>query len=189
MFCLIPDPNHSGDEALVSWGYNFFVGSEKVAYIPKVGSGATGQTSSAITFGGTVPSALSVGNAAFTYHNSVFFDYAGNYKSGSTKILVWDWNGASTAVASLTGLYLLDISTWTWTGPLTRSAGPFASRWATIYNSGINPGASYGFRNVFVITDYIVEGSYIPIGVVQPDNTGLTTAGQLYFYKIPWSAL
>ena len=190
MFCLIPDPNNAGDLALVCWSYNFFVGSEKVVYIPKVGSGAIGQTSSAIAFGGSVPAALSVGNAAFTYHDSVFFDFAGNYKSGSTKILVWDWKGGSTAATSLTGLYLLDTSNWTWSGPLTGSPGPFASRWSTLTGQlGFSAGAAYGFRHVFVMTDYIATGSYLPIGLIQPDSTSTATAGQLYFYKIPWSAL
>lgn len=186
---LIPDPKNAGDQAVVFWANNYDYGSEAIFYCPKVGSGATGTVSSAIAFGGPVPAALSTGTANYDNHMSSWFDFGGNYKPGSTKILVWDWKGGSTAAASLTGLYLLDTLTWTWTGPLSGSAGPFASRWSAISNGGNNPGSAYGFRCVFVMTDYISVGNYVPIGLIQPDNSTSATCGQLYFYKIPWSAL
>lgn len=172
--CLIPDPNNAGDQAVVFWTYNYYAGAEKIFYCPKVGSGAVGQKSSAILFNGAVPSALSVGTRAFVYHNSCWFDFAGNYKLGSTKILVWDWASA------LTGLYLLDTATWTWSGPLAGSAAPF---------SGTGFVGNVGFKLIFVLTDYVVRGSYIPVGVIKPVAGYGQTGGHFSLYKIPWSAV
>lgn len=167
---LIPDPNNGGDQAVVGWAYNFSAGGEKIFYCPKVGSGATSQVSSAISFGGAVPTALSVGNGSGVYHNSSWTDYAGNYKTGSTKILVWDW-GASPSL-TMTGLYLLDTSTWTFTGPFLASGLPMTTG-----------SQSSGFRNFFVLTDYVSVGSYLPVGLVNWNN------GELYICKLPWTSI
>lgn len=173
---LIPDPNNPGDQAVVYWAYEHYSSAENIFYAPKVGSGATGQVSTKLAFGGAVPPGISVPyvSGSASHHNSSWFDFAGNYKSGSTKILVWDWNNAST------GLYLLDTSTWTWAGPLSGSAFRFS--WSSSLNG------AYGFKCIFVMTDYVSRGSHLPIGLVEP-GSDLTTTGGLYFYKIPWSAL
>ncbi len=180
---IIPDPNNAGDCAYVFWTYNFFANGEKVAYFPKVCSGTTGQASSAISFGGTVPAALSVSNSAFTYHNAVWFDWAGNYKAGSTKILVWDWGKpiANGGNSLMTGLYLLDTATWTFTGPFLVGSTGLPYTLASPTGSGDSGGA--GFRLIMVGKDWVSAGNYLPIILINPRN------GQYYVARLPWSFL
>jgi hypothetical protein len=166
---IIPDPGNPGDTAHVFWAND----NDSIFIVPKVGSGAMGQASSRIIPAGWpsgVPAALRFGQGpGGTRHGSGWFDFAGNYKPGSKKILVWDWFGG-------TGLYLLDYTTWTFTGPLSGSAMPYTP-------GGTNSTTSAGGKLIFVATDYMSVANYLPIGLIQSGN------GQCYFYKIPWAML
>lgn len=178
---LIPDPHDAKDLAFVYWDAfgSASPSGERICCAPKVGSGAIGQVSYPIRFQNAVPPGLT--RRVNNDHNSVWFDFTGNYKRGSKKILVWDWGSSSDSVhadRAGTGLYLLDTSSWRWSGPLPGSTQPF---------KGIL-GGSYGFKLIFIMSDYVVHGTYIPVGLIQPAPY-LASTGQVFFYKIPWSAV
>jgi hypothetical protein len=181
--CLIPDPNDPGDSAYVMWqdGGMSLPGGPGVCYLPKVGSGATGQISSRISGLSNVPS-----NIAWKQKGSqlsTWFDYAGNYKSGSTRILTWPWACTSDGLhgdLQGDGIRLLDTSNWTYASdPLPNSAPPLTSI-----------ASANGLRNIFVLADYVSHGNYLPVCVIGCIPDAVTSAvGQVWIYKIPWMNL
>lgn len=174
--CLIPDPNNPGFQAVVFFTYTFYSpgNAQGVCYFPKVDIAVpNGQLlTSIISFGNSVPAALFQGTGASIAYTCAWVAFMGNYKTGSTKILVFDWGFSGTSTFS-TGLYLLDTNGWTWSGPLSGSA-------INLPDQAGHP--SNHFKNVFVLSEYVTS-SYVPIGVIQPQN------GQYRVFRIPTSLL
>ncbi len=166
--CVIDDPFNPGHRAFVFFTY---LGNYKPPFPPadviscyRLVDVTTGlpHYCAPINFGASVPSALTSPS-----HNNIWFEGA-KYKSGSTKIIVFDYYG--------TGFWLLDTVTWTFSGPIA--------------NSGIPAGWTTGqYRLIQPMDDY-QDANYIPFCFInQAVGSPSPRGGGVALYKFPLSLL
>lgn len=99
-----------------------------------------------------IPFGFGFGPTAPVSHDLVWFD-AAKYVPGSTKIIVFDYFRSGGT------LYLLDKTTWNWSGPISGATLP-----------GTWPAGS-GYRLIQVMDDY-VTADYVPVMLVWPSPAG-----------------
>ena len=166
--CVIDDPINPGHRAIVALTTTDglpYPATDILTCYPKVDSPPPSGSRYTVV---PIPFGFGFGPTAPVSHDSVWFD-AAKYVPGSTKIIVFDYFRSGGT------LYLLDKTTWNWSGPISGATLP-----------GTWPAGS-GYRLIQVMDDY-VTADYVPVMLVWPSPAG-PGGSRVHYFKIPTSLL